>query len=209
MITNISYIQPTNIQYTKSVKHNSISFGHNIPTLTHTNIGSCAEGYIGKIRVRKDNGEAFLNVFKKFLGENVENYTIKNDKDELIGNANIFIIKCPPNPWDKVDSSYVMVDDLRNFSKPDTPYHDKNLEYFKDIGTRLLQIAQRRSDEACCQGNVKLISVNEALGWYKNIIGMRQEFPPVPGQKFNIHNPNLLYLPPENKEPLSRLQGGL
>lgn len=209
MITNISYIQPTNIQYTKSVKHNSISFGHNIPTLTHTNIGSCGEGYIGKIRVRKDNGEAFLNVFKKFLGENVENYTIKNDKDELIGNANIFIIKCPPNPWDKVDPSYVMVDDLRNFSKPNTPYHDKNLEYFKDIGTRLLQIAQRRSDEACCQGNVKLISVNEALEWYKNIIGMRQEFPPIPGQKFNIHNPNLLYLPPENKEPLSRLQGGL
>lgn len=209
MITNIPFIQPTNFQYSSPVKHNKISFGHNIPTLTHTNIGSCAEGYIGKIRVRKDNGEAFLNVFKKFLGENVENYTIKNDKNEIIGNANIFIIKCPPNPWDKVDPSYVMVDDLRNFSKPNTPYHDKNLEYFKDIGTRLLQIAQRRSDEACCQGNVKLISVNEALAWYKNIIGMRQEFPPIPGQKFNIHNPNLLYLPPENKEPLSRLQGGL
>ena len=209
MITNISYIQPTNFQYSSPVKHNKISFGHNIPTLTHTNIGSCTEGYIGKIRVRKDNDEAFLNVFKKFLGENVENYTIKNDKNEIIGNANIFIIKCPPNPWDKVDPSYVMVDDLRNFSKPNTPYHDKNLEYFKDIGTRLLQIAQRRSDEACCQGNVKLISVNEALAWYKNIIGMRQEFPPIPGQKFNIHNPNLLYLPPENKEPLSRLQGGL
>ena len=209
MITSIPFIQPTNFQYSSPVKHNKISFGHNIQALTHTNIGSCAEGYIGKIRVRKDNGEAFLNVFKKFLVENVENYTIKNDKNEIIGNANIFIIKCPPNPWDKVDPSYVMVDDLRNFSKPNTPYHDKNLEYFKDIGTRLLQIAQRRSDEACCQGNVKLISVNEALAWYKNIIGMRQEFPPIPGQKFNIHNPNLLYLPPENKEPLSRLQGGL
>ena len=83
MITNISYIQPTNFQYSSPVKHNKISFGHNIPTLTHTNIGSCAEGYIGKIRVRKDNGEAFLNVFKKFLGENVENYTIKNDKSLL------------------------------------------------------------------------------------------------------------------------------
>ena len=98
---------------------------------------------------------------------------------------------------------------MRNFSNPNTLYYKQGLEYYKDIGTRLLQIAQRRSDEAQCQGNIKLISKGESLNWYKSVIGMRQEFPPIPGMKFNIHNPNQLYLPPENKEPLSKLQGGL
>lgn len=206
MINNISYITYTPRAFTPN---KNISFKGNIPTLTHTNIGSCLEGYIGKIRVRKDKGEAYLNVFKKYLGEKAENYTIKDDKNNVIGNVNIMIIKVPVNPWDGMDPSHVFVDDLRNFSKPGTPYHNPELEYFKDIGTRLLQIAQRRSDEAQCQGNIKLISKNESMNWYKNIIGMRQEHPPIPGQKLRIHNPNKMYLPPENKEPLSRLQGGL
>ncbi len=202
ILLNINPYQPA------KAKQN-VSFGHNIPTLKHTNIGSCLEGYIGKIRVRKDGGEAYLDVFKKILGHNSENYTIKNEKNEVVGNVNLLISKLPPNPWENTDPSHVFVDDLRNFSKPGTPYHNKSLEYFKDIGTRLLQIAQRRSDEANCQGNIKLISKNESMNWYKNIIGMRQEFPPIPGQKFCINNPNKLYLPPESKEPLSRLQGGL
>lgn len=208
MINNISYltgiIQPPNLHQRKN-----ISFGQNIQTLTHTNIGSCLEGYIGKIRVRKPDGEAYLNVFKKYIGKDAENYVIQNDKNEAVGSINVFIRKIQPNQWDDSDPSHVFVDELRNFSKPDTPYHNPKLEYFKDIGTRLLQIAQRRSDEANCCGNIKLISKGESLNWYKNVIGMRQEFPPIPGMKFQIHNPNQLYLPPEAKEPLSRLQGGL
>lgn len=47
----------------------NISFGQNIQTLTHTNIGSCLEGYIGKIRVRKPDGETYLNVFKNISVE--------------------------------------------------------------------------------------------------------------------------------------------
>ena len=206
MINNISYITYTTPVYKV---RKSPSFKGNFPTLTHTNIGGCLEGYIGKIRVRKGNGESYLNVFKKRLGENAENYTIQNNKNQIIGNVNIIIVKTPPNPWDGKNLSYVFVDDLRNFSRPGTPYHNPELEYFKDIGTRLLQIAQRRSDEALCQGNIKLISMNESMNWYKNIIGMRQEYPPIPGMKFRIHNPNQMYLPPESKEPLSRLQGGL
>ena len=183
MINNISYltgiIQPQNLHQRKN-----ISFGQNIQTLTHTNIGSCLEGYIGKIRVRKTDGEAYLNVFKKYIGRDAENYVIQNDKNEAVGSINVFIRKSQPNPWDKTDPSHVFVDELRNFSKPDTPYHNPKLEYFKDIGTRLLQIAQRRSDEANCCGNIKLISKGESLNWYKNVIGMRQEFPPIPGMKF-------------------------
>lgn len=185
MINNISYltgiIQPPNLHQRKN-----ISFGQNIQTLTHTNIGSCLEGYIGKIRVRKPDGEAYLNVFKKYIGRDAENYVIQNDKNEAVGSINVFIRKSQPNPWDKTDPSHVFVDELRNFSKPNTPYHNPKLEYFKDIGTRLLQIAQRRSDEANCCGNIKLISKGESLNWYKNVIGMRQEFPPIPGMKFQI-----------------------
>ena len=135
MINNISYltgiIQPQNLHQRKN-----ISFGQNIQTLTHTNIGSCLEGYIGKIRVRKTDGEAYLNVFKKYIVRDAENYVIQNDKNEAVGSINVFIRKSQPNPWDKTDPSHVFVDELRNFSKPDTPYHNPKLEYFKDIGTR-------------------------------------------------------------------------
>ena len=207
MINKISYnpqiLQPNPLNFRQSFK------GNPVQTLKYTNIGSCLEGYIGKIRVRKPDGEAYLNVFKKYIGRDAENYVIQNDKNEAVGSINVFIRKSQPNPWDKTDPSHVFVDELRNFSKPNTPYHNPKLEYFKDIGTRLLQIAQRRSDEANCCGNIKLISKGESLNWYKNVIGMRQEFPPIPGMKFQIHNPNQLYLPPEAKEPLSRLQGGL
>ena len=206
MINNISFYTQTNKVYKIN---RQISFGHSVQTLTHTNLGSCLDGYVGKIKVRKGNEDAYLNVFKKHLAQNVENYTIQNDKNKIVGNVNIFIIKSPINPYTKEDSSYVMVDELRNFSRPNTPYYNKILEYYKDIGTRLLQIAQRRSDETLCNGNLRLISVNEALDWYKNVIGMRQKYQPISGERIQIHNPNLLYLPPENKEALSRLQGGL
>ena len=97
---------------------------------------------------------------------------------------NIYIRKYKQEPWERTDPSHVFVDELRNFSNPNTPYYKQGLDYYKDIGTRLLQIAQRRSDEAQCQGNIKLISKGESLNWYKSVIGMRQEFPPIPGMKF-------------------------
>lgn len=193
--------------------------GHwGVETLTHTNIGSCLEGYIGKIYVRKaDNSPGFLNVFKKYTGHNAENYSIRNDNNELIGEADIVIKKYLPSTYDSFtypeDPSHVFVDKLMNYSKPGTPYHNNKIEYFKDIGTRLLQIAQRRSDETMCSGNIKLIAKGEAKPWYKNVIGMVEEFPPETqnnyGFKFNLRNPNIMILPPNSKEPLSRLQGGL
>lgn len=186
-----------------------------VETLTHTNIGSCMEGYIGKIHARKaDGSECYLNVFKRFLGENAENYAIKNDKNEIIGEADIVIRKYQPNSYNSFeqlsDPSHVYVDKLRNYSKPDTPYYKQGLEYVKDIGTRLLQIAQRRSDESACCGNIKLTAKNESKQWYKNVIGMVEEFPQENYNfKFRINNPNKMILPPHSKEPLSRLQGGL
>lgn len=211
---NINYnFTPYSINNSAIKEHKNISnptFQHNIPNaLTHTNIGSCLEGYIGKVSVRKNDKNVALNVLKKFKENAIENYTIQNDTGDVIGTIDVSIKKYQQSPWERTNPSHVFVDNLRNFSNPNTPYYKSGLEHYKDIGTRLLQIAQRRSDEAMCEGNIKLISKGESLNWYKNIIGMRQEFPPIPGMKFNIHNPNQLYLPPENKEPLSRLQGGL
>lgn len=211
---NINYnFTPYSINNSAIKEHKNISnptFQHNIPNaLTHTNIGSCLEGYIGKVSVRKNDKNVALNVFKKFKENAIENYTIQNDTGDVIGTIDVSIKKYQQSPWERTNPSHVFVDKLRNFSNPNTPYYKSGLEHYKDIGTRLLQIAQRRSDKAMCEGNIKLISKGESLNWYKNIIGMRQEFPPISGMKFNIHNPNQLYLPPENKEPLSRLQGGL
>ena len=204
MITKITPYQTLPQTY-----RSSISFRQNIPqTLTHTNIGSCLEGYIGKVRVRDGNNNVLLNVFKKFKNRTVENYTIQTDKGDIIGTVDLTIHKYPKEPWMCADPSYVYVDELRNFSNPNTPYYKTGLPHYKDIGTRLLQIAQRRSDESLCHGELKLTTVNEAFNWYLNKIGMRQEFPPMPG-RLRINNPNLLYLPPENKEALSRLNGGL
>ena len=160
----------------------------------------------------KPNNE---NVFKKYIGFNEENYSIKNDFGDLIGEMNIKIKKLTPPPWETMDpleyESHVFVDELRNYSNPTTPYYKQGLEYMKDIGTRLLQIAQRRSDEAMCEGNIRLISKGESKNWYKNVIGMTEVYPPIPNSKlkFCLRNPNLLKIPPHNKEPLSRLQGGL
>ena len=206
MIHCITYSAYPNVNLKPQIRP---SFRQNIPqTLTHTNIGSCLEGYIGKVRVRHGNNNAFLNVFKKYKLSNVENYTIQDDMGRIIGTIDIVIRKLQMSPWDDKDMSHVFVDELKNFSNPSTPYYTKGLEYYKDIGTRLLQIAQRRSDECLCNGEIKLISKNESMDWYRNVIGMRQEYPPRPGIRY-FHNPNALYLPPENKEPLSRLQGGL
>ena len=95
MIQNITNIKTNNNYY---YCPNNISFKQNYTsTLTHTNIGSCLEGYIGKVQVRcEQGGNVLLNVFKK-LDCNIENYTIKNDKNDIIGSINLIIKKFQPN----------------------------------------------------------------------------------------------------------------
>lgn len=219
MINNISYPKLQN--HKVNTGNAKIHFtGNFVQTLTHTNIGSCMDGYIGKVRLRQaiSGGECFGNVFKKQIGNHRENYSILNDFGDTLGEIDIAIKKYDYGATDydrflyKEDPSHVFVDNLRNYTNPNTPYYKKGLVYVKDIGTRLLQIAQRRSDEAQCVGNVKLISKGESLDWYKNVIGMVQEFPNLSGSnkfRFNPNNPNALILPPFAKEPLSKLQGGL
>lgn len=214
MISSIYFTPYSNVS-TLNAKKTSFKGNCFVETIKHTNIGNCLEGYIGKVRVRKgaNNQETFLNVFKRYLDHNIENYAIKDDMDRLVGEVDVAIKKYEPAMYDWTrgleDPSHVFVDNLKNYSNPNTPYYNKELEHYKDVGTRLLQIAQRRSDEAQCVGNIKLITVPQSKNWYKSVIGMTEEFPPMPNVKFNIHNPNAMILPAHSKEPLSRLQGGL
>lgn len=212
MINNVNFIPYTVSAQrfqNKSIKAKNPSFC-GVSTLTHTNIGMCANGFIGKIKVRLgDGGDALLNVIKNRCFD-CEEYKIMDDLNNLIGEAQIKIRKFEKyDPFEYTsDPSHVYVDGLRNYSKPGTPYHNEKLPYYKDIGTRILQIAQRRSDEANCCGNIKLIAKNESKPFYQNVIHMREEFPAGSPLRF-FNNPNTMYLPPEWKEPLSRLQGGL
>ncbi|MFI3301216.1 MAG: GNAT family N-acetyltransferase [Candidatus Gastranaerophilales bacterium] len=74
-----------------------------------------------------------------------------------------------------------------------------NEDEYKGVGTRLLQIAQRRSDEANCYGNIQLKSLPEAIKFYTEL-GFRTKL----GGNFDD-----FHLPAEAKEPLSKLYGGL
>lgn len=177
-----------------------------VQTLTLCNIGAMSEGIIGKVKVTKKNGQdAYLNVNKliRILGS--ETYQLKTDKGEVIGEIELRINKAPED-YDRLefpeDPSHVFVQYLRNYSRKGTPFHVEGLEEYKDIGTRLLQIAQRRSDEARCCGNIRLISKNESRAFYRKLGFTKEDMGP-------WGNPNQLYLPPEAKEPLSRLSGGL
>ena len=65
-----------------------------------------------------------------------------------------------------------------------------------------MQIAQRRSAEAMCNGNIELISKGESFNFYKKL-GFQSS------RTFWGENPNKMYIPPEAKEALSRAYGGL
>lgn len=177
-----------------------------VQTLTQCNIGSMPEGIIGKVRVKKANGEeAYLDVMKLVGISGDETYQLRTKMGHIIGEIEIRIKKLLPSYFDlgsTEDPSHVFVEFLRNYSKKGTPYHVEGLEEYKNIGTRLMQIAQRRSDESGCEGNIKLISKDGSMDFYEKI-GLAKEDPEPWG------DPHLYYLPTFAKESLSRLSGGL
>lgn len=186
-------------------KQNKTSFqGNGVQRLTHMNVGMMPQGFIGEVALFDKilNKNVFVNVFKDF-DCGYERYKLKDDNNQVIGEMVIRIKKF--FNYDKYihkdDPSHVYVTDLYNFSRKDTPYANKNVDDYSHVGIRLLQIAQRRSDEAQCCGNIKLNAMPEALGFYKNKLGMQSD-----PESFNR---NFLYLPWDKKEPLSRMYDGL
>ena len=169
-------------------KQNSPSFqGNGVQRLTNMNVGMMPQGFIGEVALfnKTLNRNVFVNVFKDFnCGDEIYKKAFNYDK---------YIYKDDP--------SHVYVTDLYNFSRKDTPFANKNVDDYSHVGIRLLQIAQRRSDEAQCCGNIKLNAMPEALSFYCGKIGMQKD-----PESFNR---NFLYLPWDKKEPLSRMYDGL
>lgn len=202
---NYSYQYRTNKLSSCPVKSQQPSFrGGAVQRLTNMNIGMMPQGFIGHVSLQNvtKGKEEFINVFKSFDCGN-ERYYFKNNDNELIGEFMAKINKY--FDYDKLtykeDPSHVYIDDLRNYSKPDTPFHNKKLDYYKGLGTRCLQIAQRRSDEAQCVGNLRLCAMPQARDFYIKKIGMVTD----------PHNPysGMLIIPPDKKEPLSKMYNGL
>jgi hypothetical protein len=196
----------------KQYKHRDLNYSRKpsfkasapVETIKHCNIGMMPNGLIGKIRVTKANGEeAFLNVFKD-LDLFSEIYYIRDNAERPIGYIKLRVRKSCDNDslFSSKEQGHVFVETLRNFSNPKTPYYIKDLEEYKNIGTRLMQIAQRRSDEANCNGNIELISKDESLAFYHKL-GFQNV------KTFWGGNPNKMYLPPDAKEPFSKKYGGL
>ncbi len=210
MIKSISSVQ--NTYYLRQTATQPVAFKSStqIKRLAQEHIGNCQDGLIGTVKVRlANNEEKFLNLFKR-TGTEIEEYKICDDFDRTIGEVQLKIKKFIN--YDKLeyptDPSHVFVDNLRNYSKPQTPYHNKDLTYYKDIGTRFLQIALKRSQESGCNGNIKLIAKNESMPFYKNVIHMQEAYPKNSPLRF-FNNPNTLYLPEEFKNELSNIRGGL
>lgn len=210
MITKITTNTISHPQKIYSIqKQPSFGSRFNIETLSNTHIGNCLNGFIGKIKVRStDTPNQILKVFKS-VANNSEEYRLLDNSNNLIGLIDLKICKDNRTYYrPEGDTSHVFIKELKNFSTPQTPYHNKKLPQYKDIGTRLLQIALRRSKEADCFGNLKLIAKGEAKPFYEKVIGMQEEFPVgSPARRFN--NPNTMYLPEEAKIHLDKLQGGL
>ena len=200
-------IQPSFIKKNSFSPHLSFKGFSCVETKTHYNIGMMPYGYIGKIKTTIPSGkDVFLNLFKQ-KDYDGEIYFLKDDFDRVIGEMKIKIKKFLD--YDKVmynsDPSHVFVDELRNFSNPRTPYYRDGLQEYSHIGTKLLQVAQRRSDESLCNGNIELIAKgnNEVLAFYDKL-GFKK-----PPFLMKFENQGKRYLPPESKDPLSKMYGGL
>lgn len=169
----------------------------------YVNIGMAEEGIVGKLRVFDQAGrEKFLNLVKDIGPSGFEIYMLKDNFGSIIGEMMMKIKKAPNMNDCSGDECWVWVDYLRNYSRPNTKWTQKGLSEHKAIGTRLLQIAQRRSDETGCCGNIHLCTKEESREFYKRL-GFK-EIPTL----YDYKQDNL-YLPAEAKEPLSKLHGGL
>ena len=177
-----------------------------VETIKNYNIGMMSDGIIGFVKVFKKNGEdAFLKVDKFSDPYGNETYMLKDKMNNIIGEMDICIKKLSDYgrmAGFPIDPSHVFVQFLCNYSKPNTGYYTDGLEEYAVIGTRLLQIAQRRSDEALCNGEIRLSSKYLARDFYKKT-GFVCEHDSLGKET------SRMYLPSYAKEPFSRLYGGL
>lgn len=172
-------------------------------SLKDCNLGALPNGIIGQIKAIKANGqEACLNL-EKFASSSLETYQLKDRVGNVVGKIDFYFNK---PIWIMDDeTNHVFVKELRNFSNPNTPYYKKGLEEYKQIGTKLLQIAHKRSLENGCDGNIELVAKNEkfVLDFYKKL-GFEQ-----PADITYSINPYRLHLDFDKQNQLASKYGGI
>lgn len=174
-----------------------------VETIKNVNIGAMPNGVIGKIKVFKASGkEAFLNL-EKYTTSTEESYHLKDELNNIVGKIDFFFNR-PVWAMDD-ETSHVFVKELRNFSNPNTPYYKKGLEEYRQVGTKLLQVAHKRSLENNCEGNIELVAKNEkaVLEFYKNL-GFEQ-----PANITPYMNPYRLHLAKDKQSILAQKYGGI
>ena len=194
----------TNNYYIYSQEKTSFKASTPVKNLKHVNIGQTKNGFIGKVKALKANGEeAFLNVYKyaSFLKEI---YFLKDESENIIGEIELKFKKF--HDYDKAtfktDSSHVYVETLRNYSDPKTPFYRQGLKEHRRVGAKLLQLALQRSKEEGCNGNIELKSRIESFDFYY-ALGFKNASLGWGSDPYN------LYLPPKEKEALEKRYGGL
>ncbi|MCQ2753655.1 MAG: GNAT family N-acetyltransferase [bacterium] len=197
-----NYQKPVNNRNNTSFKQLYPINTRDVERLTYKNIGMMPNGIIGKVLVKERNGvEGFLNVIKEAYG-NSEIYILKDMFGAIYGEMELTIPKQGIFSRITRNPNAVFVELLQNYTRPYNENHNNYIAECSKVGTRLLQIAQRRSDECGAQGNVELFSLDDALPYYLGI-GFKLK-----ASEF-YENRNMMYLPPESKEPFSKLYGGL
>ncbi len=174
-----------------------------IGSLKNKNIGEMANGCIGKLEMVKANSEnALLNLMKSTC-QDYEIYKLTDDAQRVIGCMELRFNKYAWKYNDEKD--HVFVSSLKNYSNPKTPYYTRQLDEYKHVGTKLLQIALKRSQEGNCEGNIELIakSRQEVYDFYK-FLGFEHVAP------VSIYeNPNRFRLSGRNVNILANKYGGL
>ena len=169
------------------------------------NICLMPNGKIGKVEfLRKDGRKVLLDLVKSADGKGNELYTFEDEFGEIIGEMDIKINRAVN--YDKTnfpqDPSHIHVVFICNHSDPNTKYYNDIVGEYEHIGTRLLQVALKRSEEAFGFRSINLSSVPKAKNFYKKV-----GFTEIPN-KFGQYKGYMCLLP-EGANTLAEMYGGL
>ena len=150
------------------------------------------DGIIGQIEVKGINDKKVLLDVEKFVDKfGLEYYAILDKSGGILGEIEF-------KPTITNDTKYVWIEHF-------VSHYSRYLEWgnYKEIGTRLMQIALKRSEEAGCEGNIELFTTETGENFYKKI-GMETFFPVL-----NSRQQHRMYLTQDGKQRLKTLYGGL
>ena len=164
----------------------------NTKSLSKQNISKMKDGIIGKVEVEGINENKVLLNVEKFVDKSgLEYYAILDKTDAILGEIEL-------KPTITSDTKHVWIEHLIS-------HYSRFMEWggYKEIGTRLMQIALKRSEEAGCDGNIELFTTKIGEDFYIKT-GFKKFFPN--NSRYQQHR---MYLTQEGKQQLKTKYGGL